>query len=95
MPKHKDYYLRVKSAACLVQKKLASQSGALLNYRVAAAATTANNGNNINAILPTNDYLRQIGVKEKNASVLRMCLREKNQNSINISNNVIAQNSKK
>ncbi len=83
MPKHKDYYLRVQSAALFFQKKLALQSGALL--------TTRNPNRGINSATalaaPTNDYLRAISVKEKNRSILKKCLKEKDRNSINIENN--------
>ncbi len=82
MPKQKDYYLRAQTAALIFQKKLAIQNGALLTTRNANRSV-----NSTSASMPTNDYLRAASIKEKNRSILKKCLKEKDQNSINIENN--------
>ena len=67
LPKQKDYFLRINSANKLLNKQNPEPS----NYRDRCSAKIASN------------ILRDTAIKEKNKSVLKKCLKERNQNLIN------------
>lgn len=72
LPKQKDYYLRTNSATKSLNVNFPNQ----INYRDRRSANISSS------------ILRETAIKEKNKNVLKKCLKEKNQSSLNIINNL-------